>query len=112
MQFRAVGALPDLRPGTWPDPAPTALVTVAARPASVLGSGPMREVPEVIGNLEVVGLLGKGAMGEVYEGRDKTLGRRVALKILGARHRESTEFKTRFTREGRALAAMNHPNIV
>jgi len=72
----------------------------------------MAEVPDVIGHFEVVGLLGKGAMGEVYEGRDKSLGRRVALKILGARHRESTEFKTRFLREGRALAAMNHPNIV
>jgi len=72
----------------------------------------MPEVPDVIGHFEVVGLLGKGAMGEVYEGRDKSLGRRVALKILGARHRESTEFKTRFLREGRALAAMNHPNIV
>ncbi|MEX1366101.1 MAG: serine/threonine-protein kinase, partial [Nannocystaceae bacterium] len=56
--------------------------------------------------------LGKGAMGEVYEGVDKSLGRRVALKILGARHRESREFKERFLREGRALAAMNHPNIV
>ncbi len=72
----------------------------------------MPDVPEAIGHFEVVGLLGKGAMGEVYEGRDKNLGRRVALKILGARHRESTEFKTRFLREGRALAAMNHPNIV
>lgn len=72
----------------------------------------MAEVPDVIGHFEVVGLLGKGAMGEVYEGRDKSLGRRVALKILGARHRESNEFKTRFLREGRALAAMNHPNIV
>lgn len=78
----------------------------------MLTSEPMPDVPEVIGHFEVVGLLGKGAMGEVYEGRDKNLGRRVALKILGARHRESTEFKTRFLREGRALAAMNHPNIV
>ncbi len=85
---------------------------MAARPASVLTCGPMADVPEAIGHFDVVGLLGKGAMGEVYEGRDKELGRRVALKILGARHRESTEFKTRFLREGRALAAMNHPNIV
>ncbi|MCA9653034.1 MAG: serine/threonine protein kinase [Myxococcales bacterium] len=72
----------------------------------------MPDVPEVIGHFDVVRLLGKGAMGEVYEGVDKDLGRRVALKILGARHRESREFKERFLREGRALAAMNHPNIV
>ena len=51
-------------------------------------------------------------MGEVYEGVDPGLGRRVAVKILGAKHRESNEFKTRFLREGRALASMNHPNIV
>ncbi|MCA9710796.1 MAG: serine/threonine protein kinase [Myxococcales bacterium] len=72
----------------------------------------MPDAPDVIGHFKVVGLLGKGAMGEVYEGRDEKLGRRVALKILGARHRESDEFRTRFLREGRALAAMNHPNIV
>ena len=51
-------------------------------------------------------------MGEVYEGLDEQLGRRVAIKILGRKHRESEEFKTRFLREGRALAAMNHPNVV
>lgn len=69
-------------------------------------------VPEQIGQFRVLRLLGKGAMGEVFEGVDDQLGRRVALKILGAKHRESNEFKTRFMREGRSLAAMNHPNIV
>lgn len=72
----------------------------------------MAALPESIGQFQVVGLLGKGAMGEVYEGLDSALGRRVAIKILGAKHRESTEFKTRFLREGRSLAAMNHANIV
>lgn len=57
-------------------------------------------------------MLGKGAMGEVYEGLDQSLGRRVALKVLGRKHQESTEFKTRFLREGRSLASMNHPNVV
>jgi len=51
-------------------------------------------------------------MGEVYEGVDPVLGRRVALKVLGKKHQESTEFKTRFMREGRSLASMNHPNVV
>ncbi|MEZ4449305.1 MAG: serine/threonine-protein kinase [Nannocystaceae bacterium] len=68
--------------------------------------------PTQIGPFKVKGLLGKGAMGEVYEGVDDKLGRRVAIKILGRKHRESEEFKTRFLREGRALAAMNHPNVV
>lgn len=72
----------------------------------------MPEQPKIIGHFKVIGVLGKGAMGEVYEGVDEGLGRRVAVKILGAKHRESNEFKTRFLREGRALASMNHPNIV
>lgn len=72
----------------------------------------MSRVPEKIGHFEVKGLLGKGAMGEVYEGVDPSLGRRVALKVLGRKHQESSEFKSRFLREGRSLAAMNHPNVV
>ena len=68
--------------------------------------------PSHIGEFVVKGLLGKGAMGEVYEGTDEKLGRRVAIKILGRKHRESQEFKQRFIREGRSLAAMNHPNVV
>src|SRR5688572_29797706 len=108
MQFRALGAAAGHMAGPRSDGARhrsrAARVRVKVRP--------MPDVPDVIGHSEVVGPLGKGAMGEVYEGRDKSLGRRVALKTLGARHRESTEFKTRFLREGRALAAMNHPNIV
>lgn len=69
-------------------------------------------IPERIGEFNVSGLLGKGAMGEVYEGHDQKLNRRVAIKILGRKHRESEEFKQRFQREGRALASMNHPNVV
>jgi serine/threonine protein kinase len=72
----------------------------------------MARVPEKIGHYEILGLLGKGAMGEVYEGRDPNLGRRVALKVLGRKHQESIEFKERFLREGRSLAAMNHVNVV
>lgn len=86
---------------------------VAVNAAPVINPGrTMAAPPESIGQFSVVGLLGKGAMGEVYEGLDSALGRRVAIKILGAKHRESTEFKTRFLREGRSLAAMNHANIV
>lgn len=72
----------------------------------------MSAVPTQIGPYKVKGLVGKGAMGEVYEGVDAGLNRRVAIKILGKKHRESEEFKTRFLREGKALAQMNHPNVV
>lgn len=72
----------------------------------------MPPIPTKIGQFEVVGLLGKGAMGEVYEGVDSVLNRRVALKVLGRKHQENSEFKTRFLREGRSLASMNHANVV
>ena len=72
----------------------------------------MARLPEKIGHYEILGLLGKGAMGEVYEGRDPSLNRRVALKVLGRKHQESSEFKERFLREGRSLASMNHANVV
>ena len=78
----------------------------------MIALGPVAFMPDSIGQFKVTGVLGRGAMGEVFEGVDQALGRRVALKILGAKHRESTEFKSRFLREGRALAAMNHANIV
>jgi serine/threonine-protein kinase len=69
-------------------------------------------VPERFAHYRVVGLVGQGAMGEVYEAVDENLNRRIALKVLGRKHQGSNEFKTRFLREGRALAAMNHPNVV
>lgn len=72
----------------------------------------MARLPEKIGHYDIQGLLGKGAMGEVYEGLDPNLNRRVALKVLGRKHQESTEFKERFLREGRSLASMNHVNVV
>ncbi len=72
----------------------------------------MARIPDKIGHYQVQGLLGKGAMGEVYDGRDPNLNRRVALKVLGRKHQESSEFKERFLREGRSLASMNHANVV
>ena len=54
--------------------------------------------------------LGRGAMGVVYAGVHKLLGRRVAIKVLaGERDAEGVE---RFLREGRAVAAISHPNVV
>src|SRR5579872_3820547 len=65
-----------------------------------------------LGPYEILGLLGAGGMGEVYRGHDGRLRRDVAIKIL----RESTvahaERQARFERESRAVAALNHPNIV
>jgi serine/threonine protein kinase len=58
-----------------------------------------------LGSYEIIALIGKGGMGEVYRARDPRLGRDVAIKVSAAR------FSERFEREARAVAALNHPNI-
>ena len=65
-----------------------------------------------LGKFEVVRLVGKGAMGEVYLGRDPKLGRDVALKVISAGTAFGDEAQARFEREARAAALLNHPHIV
>src|SRR6202049_353566 len=60
---------------------------------------------ERLGAYEILALIGKGGMGEVYKARDTRLGREVAIKIA------AEQFSERFEREARAIAALNHPNI-
>jgi hypothetical protein len=62
--------------------------------------------------LEILECLGRGGMGVVYEARQKTLNRFVALKLLAPERVLDPRFAERFTREAQALAALNHPNIV
>ncbi len=65
-----------------------------------------------IGSYEIVSLLGVGGMGEVYRARDARLGRDVALKILPAAFARDEDRLRRFEQEARAVAALNHPNIL
>ena len=62
-----------------------------------------------LGSYEIVALLGVGGMGQVYRARDPRLERDIALKILQT---DDAEHRKRFAREARAIAALNHPNIV
>jgi predicted Ser/Thr protein kinase len=73
----------------------------------------LEEVAKLFPQLEFVCLLGAGGMGAVYKARQPALDRLVALKILP--HQEDSgrgNFTDRFGREARALARLNHPNIV
>jgi serine/threonine protein kinase len=65
-----------------------------------------------LGPYQVLAPIGAGGMGEVYRARDSRLGREVALKILPAAFASDSDRVRRFEQEGRAAAALNHPNIV
>ena len=66
-----------------------------------------------LGKYDLVGLLGAGGMGVVYEAQDTVLNRRVALKLLPPALAESDrQALRRFLREAQAAARLNHPNVV
>ena len=67
---------------------------------------------EKLGRFEIKGLLGRGAMGEVYLGLDPALGRAVAVKTIHAAAAQGEDAKRRFAWEAKAAGVLNHPNIV
>ncbi len=79
------------------------------------GCGAVLTVPGRIGQFVVVRRLGAGAMGTVFEALDEQLGRRVAIKVIRPDASDASDRKQvlhEFLAEARALAAVNHPNVV
>lgn len=73
---------------------------------------PVGEIAKLFPQLEVLKLIGRGGMGAIYQARQPTLDRMVALKLLPPPAAGSPDFSERFNREARALARLVHPNIV
>src|SRR2546426_4695115 len=69
-------------------------------------------LPDRIGRYRILGLVGQGAMGTVYRGRDETLDRDVALKVMSAGHGADADSRARFHREAKAAGRLQHPNII
>jgi serine/threonine-protein kinase len=110
-----------VRPPRGPAAAPSRPAGGAPRaPAPGIARAPVTDTPaEKIGKYEIRGLLGRGAMGTVYDAFDPVIQRRVALKMI---HRpgsadqavdaEAAEISARFRREAQAAGRLHHPNIV
>jgi serine/threonine-protein kinase len=65
-----------------------------------------------VSRYRIVEQIGAGGMGEVYRAEDNRLGRDVAVKVLPARLASEDDYRRRFEREARAVAALSHPNIL
>jgi predicted Ser/Thr protein kinase len=75
----------------------------------------MAEAPTKAGRYQIVGELGRGSMGVVYQGYDPIIGRTVAIKTMlteGLSPQEFQEYKARFQREAQAAGTLAHPNII
>src|SRR5439155_511180 len=87
--------------------------TDAGKGATSQSAPPTREeLVAAFPQLEILELIGQGGMGFVFKARQSKIERLVALKILPQSLAADRAFAERFTREGRVLARLNHPNIV
>ena len=64
-----------------------------------------------LNHYEITSQLGKGGMGEVFRAKDQKLGRDVAIKVLPEEFARDADRVSRFQREAKLLASLNHPNI-
>jgi predicted ATPase/serine/threonine protein kinase len=93
------------------------LITAHERGDTTLFEEGFAAAPELLksgtklGPYEIGALLGAGGMGRVYQAQDSKLRRKVAIKVVRMEHIADTEQLSRFRREARLLASLNHPNI-
>ena len=70
------------------------------------------EHPHSLGRYDLVSYIARGGMADVFEAVDRTLDRRVAVKIMHQRYADAETFVARFRKEAQAAANLSHPNIV
>jgi len=73
---------------------------------------PAQMIGQTVAHYKILEKIGSGGMGDVYLAEDTTLDRKVALKVLPKELTGDAERRARFTREAKALAALNHPSII
>ncbi len=89
------------------------LETGGSKPSGPWVPPTAEELHAILPQYEIVKMLGRGGMGAVYMGRQTSLERPVAIKILSAQLEESDQgFTERFKNEAKAMAKLNHPGIV
>ena len=75
-------------------------------------TGEWRDLAQYFPELDIIELLGRGGMGTVYKARQRNLDRLVALKVIPPDAAKDPAFTERFNREAKAMARLNHSNIV
>ncbi|MCG8649156.1 MAG: protein kinase [Pirellulales bacterium] len=105
-QHQAARPQPESAASCGENPPPAAQGDQAARPETD------QSIPEKLGGYRIVRLLGRGAMGAVYEAKQVSLDRLVALKTIRDRLARNASSLARFTREAYAAAQLTHHNVV
>ncbi len=86
--------------------------TISSTPAAPWQAPTAQQIAQLLPQHQVEALIGRGGMGAVYKGKQVSLNRPVAIKILPAELSANIEFMTRFQREAQTLASLNHNGIV